>query len=202
MKKFVMVAGPHGAGKTKFMQGAVGRTFAEETTIWDPQNIYDHLKKWYARKVDPKIERPDFTERAREKVYSLQFEMIRKERNITAVSSLGRVEDLDLLDAAHANNYHISFYYLGIRSPQLSAERVKTAQDHWVKNLSSERLTNNYLRSLAMLSGAVPYADEGIIYDNSKRTARRELLHIQNGKVKVVTHDLPGWILEPLSRCV
>jgi len=196
-----MIAGPHGAGKTAVMLGALGQQVITGKYV-DPQNGFENLKTFYAQAQYHKEVVPNFTARAMENAFSTRFERIHNGKDVTAVCSLGSVADLDLLDAAKRQGYHISLYYFGVENWKICETFIRKSPGHWLSSLSSQDIFGDYHRSIAMLPGAILQAHTGIIYDNSSLKNPKPLLTIQNGRIDIVERNLPKWVLEPLSRCL
>lgn len=201
MRRLTVIAGPHGAGKTTLAQGRLGRSMLQGTYV-DPQEIHDSLKSFYAIEEHRGQDSPDYTARSHEKAFSTRFRLVKKGRDLSAECTMGEIEDLDLLDAARQNGYHISLYFFGLNNWQACQSRIHGTPGHWLSAISEKEIYGNYHRALAMLPGAIPMADAGIVYDNSHKNGPRELLKIKNGRVEILQKKLPDWIVEPLTRCL
>ena len=110
MPQLVMIAGPHGSGKTHMMRGPDGERLRVGRYV-DPQDIFEGLRSHYATGEASNIPAKDFAARAIERAFTVNFEHIKKRKDLTAVCSLGSVTDMDLIDAARQQGYYISFYY-------------------------------------------------------------------------------------------
>jgi len=201
MRKLVVIAGPHGAGKTEHMLGALGREKRQGKLV-DPQNVFETLKTHYAIETYHGEEQPDFVQRAIERAFTIRFEQIKKGNDLTAICSLGAVEDLDFLDAARRHNYHISLYFFGVKSWRKCERYIRSRKKHWLSELSRTDIFGDYHRALAMLPGAIVMADQGAIFDNTNSKYPKPLLGIDRGRVNIIEQNLPNWILDPLSRCL
>jgi len=201
MKRMVVIAGPYGVGKTKIMRGPIGRQLIEGTFV-DPQEVFDGLKEFYAQEEFHGESVPDYEARTREKALSARFRLIRKHRSLTGLCSLGRIEDIDVLDAARKNNYQISFHYYGVGNWTLCRDRLRQFPGHWLSQITDEQIFGDYHRSLAFLPSAIPFVDEGWIYDVSGRQKVSTLIHIKKGRISKAASKLPEWIKEPMSRCL
>jgi len=200
MKKLVVIAGPHGAGKTEFMLGALGRDVLRGKYV-DPQHVFETLQSHYAIESYKDEQRPDFVQRAMERAFTIRFERIKKGKDVTAVCSLGAIEDLDFIEAAKRQKYHVSLYFFGVASWRRCERYIRTQKKHWLNGVDSKHIYGDYFRALSMLPGAIVMANEGCIYDNANPKKPKPLLGINNGRVSIIEKDLPPWILDPLSRC-
>jgi len=201
MRRLTVIAGPHGAGKTSLMQGRLGRGILHGTYV-DAQEIHDSLKTFYAIDEHRGHGAPDYTDRAHEKAFSTRFRLVKKARDVSAECTMGEVEDLDLLDAARKNDYHISLYFFGLNDWRACYDRIRSTPGHWLSRATEEDIYGNYHRALAMLPGAILLADRGIVYDNSSKRGPQELLKIVDGRVEIMQKNLPDWVVEPLTRCL
>ncbi len=201
MKRLVVIAGPHGAGKTKFMVGALGRDIIRGKSV-DPQHVYETLQNHYAIETYNREARPDFVQRAMERAFTIRYERIRDGKSVTAICSLGAIEDLDFIEAARRNAYHISLYFFGVSSWRICETYIRSQKKHWLHKLDSRAIYGDYHRALAMLPGAILLSDTGRIYDNADPKNPTPLLGIEEGRITIIEKNLPDWILEPLSRCL
>lgn len=201
MKRLIMIGGPYGAGKTGAMLKTLGQDIVRGKFV-DPQKCYENLQEYYAIETYKGEETRDFVTRAFERAFSERFEQMRTHKSLTAICSLGAIEDLDLLDAGRRNGFHIALYFFGVQDWRSCEQHIRETEGHWLSNLSSKEIYGDYHRALAMLPGAIIQADKGMIYDNSDRENPRPLLAIEDGKIQIIETNLPDWILEPLSRCL
>jgi len=201
MNNLVVIAGPHGARKKESMLNVLGQSIVRGKYV-DPRHIFETLKEYYAVESYKGEKTPDFVKRAFERAFTIWFERIKNHKNVTAVCTLGTIEDLDLLDAAKRNNYYISLYFFGVDNWRTCERNLREDNNHWLSKIKSEVIFGDYHRALAMLPGAIVKCDDGIIFDNTNFKKPKPLLGIENGRVKVIEKNLPHWILEPLSRCL
>ncbi len=201
MKRLIMIAGPHGAGKTEFMLGALGQDVLRGKYI-DPQHAYGTLQAHYAIETYNDDARPDFVKRAKERAFTDRYVRVKEGKDVTAICSLGAIEDLDFLEAGRTNEYHISLYFFGVSSWKICEAYIRAHQNHWLHNQDSRTIYGDYHRALAMLPGAILRADDGCIYDNTDPKNPTPLLGIKSGRISIIEKNLPDWILEPLSRCL
>lgn len=182
-----MIAGPYGSGKRSLMFKDFGRLIVGDYV--DPQDIFEKGP-------------PEPIERVRQRAYNARFRFVRKHRTFSTNCSLGSVRDLDLLDAAHKNEFDIALYYFGLADWRVTRRQIRSTPGHWLRELPDEKLEGIYHRSLAMLPGAILLARSGAIYDHSNTGEPRKLLNIRNGKIEIVDKNIPNWLLEPLTRCL
>jgi len=201
MKRLKVIGGPYGAGKTDAMLTALGSDIVRGKFV-DPQRAYDNLQNHYAIEIFKGEKTRDLIERAFEKAFSERFEQLRSQKSLTAICSLGDIEDLDLIDAGSKNGFHISLYFFGLNDWQACEQYIRQSKNHWLSDLSSKEIYGNYHRALAMLPGAIIKAHQGMIFDNTDRDNPRPLLSIENGRIQIIDKNLPDWIVEPLSRCL
>ncbi|NNE58999.1 MAG: hypothetical protein HKN36_12905 [Hellea sp.] len=201
MKQLVMVAGPYGVGKIYHMRQSPGFQVARGTLL-DPQEIHDGLLDYYEEEQIIEGPSPGFLNRTEEKTFSSRFRLVRKGRDLTVVCSLGRIEDLDLIDAAKSNGYHISLYYYGLKDWKLCRKKIRSDKYHWLHQEKDEFIYDHYFRSSAMLPGAIRMVDHGRIFDVSRKDVPTPLLDIDHGRVNLIEKKPPNWIVEPLTRCL
>ncbi len=201
MPHLIMIAGPHGVGKSALMAIPTGARMAAGKLV-DPQRVYEHLIEHYEENDHLPIPKKDFSHRAAERSFSNRFDHIRKGNDVTAICSLGSIEDLDLMDAARKNGYHIAFYFFGVSSWKRCMEHIRQTKNHWLSQLTEQDIFGDYHRAIAMLPGAIIQAHTGIIYDHTNLSRPKPLLEIENGRIQIIEKNLPEWVLEPLSRCL
>lgn len=201
MKRLKIIGGPYGAGKTDAMLNALGADIVRGRFV-DPQKAYDNLRNHYATELLRGEKTRDLIKRAFDKAFSERFEQIWSQKSLTAICSLGDIEDMDLVDAGRKNGFHISLFFFGINDWQACEHYIRQTENHWLSGLSSKEIYGNYHRALATLPGAIIKADQGMIFDNSNRDKPRPLLEIEKGRIKIIDKNLPNWIVEPLSRCL
>ena len=115
---------------------------------------------------------------------------------------LDTVQDLDLLAAARNHGYHISLYFVGVSDWTICAPRLRLDETHWHYRLSDKEIAACYHRSLSFLPGAIPYADDGFVFDNSFAGAPKKVLAIKDGRIELLDDAPPRWLIEPMSRCL
>ena len=201
MRELVIIAGPYGIGKARLALKVLGQNVFKGMRI-DPQDIYAGLQSHYAIEAGRPMSNQELKDRTIEKAFSQPFRMIRKKRDLSVVMTLGQIEDLDLFDAGNRHDYQISLFYFGTQHWQRCINSVKNSANHWQKDLSQALLHNNYIRSLALLPGAIVQSHRGIIFDVNKKGEARQLLSIENGRVSLIEKALPQWVMDPLQRCI
>lgn len=201
MPNLVLIAGPHGAGKTSIMSRATGHSMKVGRFV-DPQDIFERLKDHYAKAEFENIPVRDYAARAFDRAFTVRFNHIKKKHDVTVLCSLGAIADLDLMDAARKNGYHISLYFFGVENWKICRDYIRQSKKHWLSEMPDEHIYGDYHRAMAMLPGAILQADTGRIYDHSSLKRPKPLLEIDNGRIQVIEKTLPNWILEPLSRCL
>lgn len=201
MPILTVIGGPYGAGKTSAMLKAL-RPDVIHGKFVDPQKAYENLQSHYAIETYKGEATRDFVRRAFERAFTERFERMKELKSLTAVCSLGNVEDLDLMDAARRNGFEIALYFFGVGNWKSCVDHIRKTNNHWLSDLSEKEIYGNYHRALAMLPGAIIQAGRGMIFDNTDRDNPRPLLGIENGRIQIIEKNLPNWILEPLSRCL
>lgn len=75
---------------------------------------------------------------------------------------------LRTIQKAREHKFFVNMYYVGLNSPELAIERVKSRVAKGGHGIEESVIKQRYETSLAMLKRVVPLCDTVIVYDNSK----------------------------------
>lgn len=110
----------------------------------------------------------------------------------TVMSHEGKV---DLLAQAQGLGYKTYLYYIATDDPAINIARVRNRVSQGGHDVSEEKITNRYYRSLGLLMEAIRHTNRAYIWDNSGEGEGQVLLaEIANGRELVRKSDLmPAW---------
>ncbi len=176
----VMLGGPNGAGKSTFHEvflRDLGLPFLDADTLARETGI-------------------DAYEAAQTIARIRDGCIARRESFITETVLSDPVrEKVEVLWRAAVSGYDVTLIYIGLKSSELSAERVRARVLAGGHDVPEEKLANRYLRSLDNLEWAIVRLPRVLVYDNSSFASPFRLLgEFRHGEcVQRGEGDVPGW---------
>ena len=163
-----LFAGPNGAGKSTFTQypefSSHIRHFlnADELTrqLLQAQGFQSFLA------APPEILRRTNLDAA-EKVFSQVKELLAKGEAVSVETVLSTGKYRDVVEKLRRAGGSFNLIYIGLRSPELSRERVASRVTKGGHPVPEEKLAGRWRRSLENLPWFARQADRFLIYDNS-----------------------------------
>ncbi|HEY1110195.1 MAG TPA: zeta toxin family protein [Opitutaceae bacterium] len=102
---------------------------------------------------------------------------------------------LQFLRDAIGAGYHVTLYFIGVSSVDLSGARVTQRVSAGGHDVPPERLERRYRQSLENLRTALRFVPEIHVFDNSSADDPFTLvLSVKNGKAEIHQHPLPTWL--------
>lgn len=193
--EIVVLAGTNGAGKSSVAGAALRQ---EGGDYFNPDEVAGQL-----RRADPDLTRREansrawhvgrrFLERAIERRFRFAFETTLGGRTITGL----------LLKAANVG-LSVRIWYVGLASPELHLERVRSRVRRGGHPIPEQRIRERYDASRENLLQLLPHLTELKLYDNSRERDPAEgvppepllVLHLKEGQVvdSCPMSDVPGW---------
>ncbi|CAM3225895.1 zeta toxin family protein [Sphingomonas zeae] len=179
-----VVAGPNGAGKTTLVMQRLGRRALKDVfTIINPDVIAQELPRIDGR-LDERM--------AGELAIRQRNGLIARRESLAIETTLSGSSTLRLMHAAREADYKLTLVYVGIDSPELSFERVRSRVGDGGHDVPPEAIVRRYPDSLSRLPAAMALAERCYVLDNSAK--RRRLLIIREaGEVRWLDSDTPEW---------
>jgi len=101
---------------------------------------------------------------------------------------------LQFLRDAIGADYHVTLFFVGLSSAQLSGARVSQRVRAGGHDVPPERLERRFRHSLANLGQALTFVPEAHVYDNSSSDVPyRLVLNVQEGRTEFAADPLPAW---------
>lgn len=209
-KRFVIIAGPFGGGKTRlFLDNLLPNDFekAFPENFINPEVYYHSLREHYDlpehyTRAGRGERTPDFLSRANERAQTERFRLLVKGRSFATEFALDSVEDLDVIQAARHHNYHITLFFVGTDNWKRCVQRIRREHNHWHHHYTDADIAACYHRSLSFLPSAIPLINDGYVLENSNAGAPVKLLSIKKGRIELTMVTPPDWLTDPIRRCL
>lgn len=151
-----------------------GRKLASSSIILDPDAI--------AREINPNDPSKAAIQAARI-VLKSQQDFLRSGQSFTLETTLSSKGNLELIEAAKAQNWLVRLLYVGLGNPTMNVQRVASRVGDGGHDVPEEDIRRRFERSMANLPIAADLVDLLSVYDNSDRNIRRVLL-IKNHRIR------------------
>jgi predicted ABC-type ATPase len=181
----VLLAGPNGAGKSTLYQTRVAPSFA------GPFINADIIQRDELRNpsMDAAYEAARIAEARRD-------EMMAKGASFATETVFSHPSKLGIIETARARGYIVVVMHVGVDSPELSVERVRSRAGEGGHDVPDDKIRARYERSAPLVREAVLRADSGMVFDNSRlNTPPQRMLVFAKGRLAQVAPILPRWVL-------
>lgn len=179
MKKFVIIAGVNGTGKTSFRGVLEGQGF-ELGHIVDPdliskQNGFNEFAagRQAVREIDGCIQRGE---------------------SVTEETTLSGHRIRRTVLKAKENGYSVEMYYIGLNTKFESVFRIENRVRKGGHNIKPEDVERRFNKRFDDLDKIVPYCDKVVFYDNENGFVK--VAEINNGEFRYTNGYRPSWISE------
>lgn len=179
MKKYVVIAGVNGAGKSTF--------FSTEAPLSDivKINLDDEVRRigdW--RNMDDVL-------KATKILLGKIEDCFKNNVSFSQETTLCGRKILDNIYRAKEQGYTVEVFYIGLESAEIAIQRVQYRVSRGGHGVSDADIERRYSKSLENLKKIIPICDYVTIYDNTD--ALRCCVVINNGKVIKQTNNVPLW---------
>lgn len=107
---------------------------------------------------------------------------------------------LGIIRAARARGYLTIVMHVGVESADLSVARVGACTSEGGHDVPEEKVRARYARSGPLIREAVPAADRGMVFDNSRlNVPPRQVLLFSAGQLSTASANMPSWVREIYS---
>lgn len=182
MKRYVVIAGVNGAGKSTFYSTEglfddIEKINLDETVreIGDWKNTSDVMR---AGKIVIQKIKTFFDE---EQSFSQETTLCGK----SIINNIQRAKEL---------GYYIELYYVGVDSVEIAKARVKYRVEHGGHGISDEDIERRYLESLNNVRSVLPLCNEASFFDNT--TVFRRVAIYENNRCVRLSKSVPSWFKE------
>ncbi|MBD5115021.1 MAG: hypothetical protein HDT46_07425 [Ruminococcaceae bacterium] len=179
MKKFTIVGGVNGVGKSSF-SGVLSKADTELGIIVDADKLT-------AKASGDKIKG------AKEAVRIIS-DCLEKGVNFTQETTLSGKKTLRTVISAKEKDYYIRLYYIGISSAEESISRIENRVRKGGHNIASEDVKRRYVKRFEDLLPILSYCNEVQLYDNENGFVY--VAEYRNGQIYNVGDYIPDWINE------
>ncbi|WP_420852161.1 zeta toxin family protein [Paenibacillus hamazuiensis] len=124
----------------------------------------------------------------------LARECIKTKREFSIETTLSGGYAIKLMQAAKANQFQISMFYVGLGDPNLNIERVAIRVRNGGHYIPSEDIMYRHHTSLQNLLDYMDLVNELYVIDNSTLDGKI-VLEAANGKLKNKIEPLPTWVV-------
>ena len=171
--RLVIFGGANGSGKSTLTQW-YRRKLASSSIILDPDAI--------ARDLNPSDSCKAAIQAARI-VLGKQREFLKSGQSFTLETTLSSKGNLELIEAAKAQNWLVRLLYVGLGDATLNVQRVASRVGDGGHDVPEVDIRRRFERSMANLPIAADLVDLLSVYDNSDRNIKRVLL-IKNHRIR------------------
>ena len=179
----VAIAGPNGAGKTTFYHSFLresGLRFLNADDIAGQMELEPYEAAGIAGAL-----RQELTRQRESFVFETVFS-----------DPVG--DKLAFLSQAAKTGYNVVLCYIGVSSPEISAERVAMRVSQGGHDVPMDKLTGRFPRTLANLQAAVKELPLVLVFDNDDLgNPYRKVAEFQRGSRTFLVKPVPRW-LKPL----
>lgn len=177
MKKFTLIGGADGVGKSSFL-GILDEQRDDLGVVIDADKIN---LRFGGDKV-----------KGGKAASQMISDCLEKEISFTQETTLSGHKTLHTIQAAREKNYHIRLYYIGISSAEESLSRIENRVKKGGHGIPESDVLRRYKSRFEDLSRILPYCDEAFLFDNENGFAK--VAEYKNGKIRVVGEYKPDWL--------
>ncbi len=174
MKKYTIVAGVNGVGKSSLI-GVLSSSSSDIGIVIDTDSIKEETAS--AEKID---------------------DCLKKGISFTQETTLSGVRTIKTIKRAIELDYEILLYYVGIGSVDESIERIKNRVKKGGHDIPNEDVKRRYEKRFEDLIKILPYCNEATLFDNENGFI--EVAEYKNGKIIKKTDSSIVWLDELIEK--
>lgn len=179
MKKFTIVGGVNGVGKSAF-SGVLSKTDTELGIITDADKLTAMVGG-------------DRIKGGKEAIRIIS-DCLENGVNFTQETTLSGKKTLRTVISAKEKDYFIRLYYIGVNSAEESILRIENRVRKGGHNIPAEDVKRRYGKRFEDLSKILPFCNEVQFYDNENGFVY--VGEYRNGQIFTVGDYIPDWIKE------
>jgi predicted ABC-type ATPase len=192
----IVIAGPNGSGKTSLTRFLEQQGYDFGDYI-NPDDIARDLTGTYEERV----------RRAQVLADERRKEAISAGRSFSFETVFSHPSKLDDLQAARTAGFEVILFFIGVDSPNVNVERVRTRVALGGHDVPEDRIAARYARTMALLVEMVKRVDRAVIFDNTVQSPEPLVFRgrvvaeclASNSRIVVKPRSLvPAWTLRYL----
>lgn len=177
MKKYTIIGGVNGAGKSSLTGVLVGE-HNDFGIVIDTDSLT-------AKQGGDKL-------KGGKEAIRIINDCLEKGVNFTQETTLSGKKTLRTINSAREKDYYIRLYYVGISSAEESISRINNRVRKGGHNIPPEDVRRRYEKRLDDLINILPYCDEVHFYDNENGFA--DVGEYRNGNIIFSGDYIPEWL--------
>lgn len=186
MKRYVLIAGVNGAGKSTF--------------YYAQQSKFDHMARVNMDEIlralgDWKDVKTNI-EAGKEAVRQIR-EYFDEGKSFNQETTLCGHSILKNIETAKKLGYQVELYYIGVESADIAKERVRLRVEKGGHGIPDQQIEKRYLESLHNCREVLKGCDLAALYDNTEELHRFAIYH--KGRLAVLSHTVPGWYVRYIA---
>lgn len=190
---FWLIAGPNGAGKTTSLSSARVRRLVEGVPFLNADDVtLEKIKMagWSGFASVSGSELKHYFVEAADEVFSAVWKAISDGKSIGTETVLSTSKFQKVVDLVKEVGGAFGFVYVGLASPELSAERVARRVANGGHDVPADRLVARWNRSVQNMGWCAAQADAFFVFDNSNSDADvPPVLIAEGGGGRAVIHE-------------
>jgi predicted ABC-type ATPase len=184
MSTMIILAGPHGAGKSTLYQNRVKSSFGGH--VIDSEHIL--LEELGDTRSDAGRQAAEL---ARRRIGGL----ISRGDDFVTETAFSHPSNLDLVFEGRSRGYSVWVLQVGLQNPEVAVARVADRVENGGHHVPETKIRAQFHRSTPIIREAVRCATVGLVYDNSEAgQCPRLFLTFERGYLSVIRQELPEWI--------
>ena len=179
MKKYVILAGVNGVGKSTFF------STEEALSHFEKVNLDDEV-----RKIGSWKNKIDVIEAGKTVVRRIKA-LFNDGVSFSQETTLCGNSIFKYIDKALKRGYGLEMYYVGVNSVEIAKERVRHRVERGGHGVSDEDIERRYDESIRNMWKVLPLCDKAFIYDNTQVFKRIAIY--KNGTCVWKSEEIPEW---------
>jgi predicted ABC-type ATPase len=166
----IVIAGPNGSGKSTIIERLKKRPeFPERYINADDIKMNEGLTDFEAWK----------------KAEQQRADALNNRESFSFETVLSHPSKIDLMEEAKKAGYWIQLYFICLQDVEINVQRVQKRHQCGGHNVPEDKIRSRYLRSIQILSQALPIANEAAIYNNSLENPSLIARKTQDGEIHI-----------------
>ena len=187
-----LIAGPNGAGKTTLSQrGPFSKTLNECVFLnADDQTLQQIRQLGFDgfHDVPTAVLEANFR-MAADTVFDELVERLNGGQAVCIETVLSTEKFKPVVEELRNSGGHFAMIYVGLRSPEVSAERIAKRVRQGGHDVPADRIAARWKRSIELLPWFAERANELFVYDNSSSDRNRHVLIATGDEGRITFHD-------------
>jgi predicted ABC-type ATPase len=123
--------------------------------------------------------------------------LVQQSQSFSYETVMSHHKKITFINEAKQKGYKIYLYFIATEDPEININRVKVRVALKGHNVSSQKITERYYRSLENLKDAIKVSDRAYVFDNSGKVSRL-IAEITNGaEVEIIDEkNIPNWFIK------